>query len=239
MKRILTSAVALTLLIGTPALAQKDHDKGGGGGKHQGQADAPAKPDRGGGGGGGGKHDGDRGDRGGGGGRHDGRGDVGMPGRGGGGVDRGGRDRNDRQFDRDQNRGNPNWNRNDNRNQNWNRNDRNQNWNRNNNRNPNWNRNQQRPRNFDRRAYQRNVYAQHRFRGGFYRKPPGWYYRRWSYGQILPFAFFASNYWLNDYYAYDLPIPPYGYEWVRYGDDAILVDVRTGMILQVMYGVFY
>ena len=33
--------------------------------------------------------------------------------------------------------------------------------------------------------------------------------------------------------------PPYGYVWVRYGDDALLVDVDTGEILRVVYGVFY
>jgi Ni/Co efflux regulator RcnB len=38
---------------------------------------------------------------------------------------------------------------------------------------------------------------------------------------------------------FGLLIPPYGYVWVRYGDDALLVDTRTGMVLQVRYGVFY
>ena len=33
--------------------------------------------------------------------------------------------------------------------------------------------------------------------------------------------------------------PPWGYEWVRYGPDAVLIDVRTGQILQVRYGVFW
>ena len=47
------------------------------------------------------------------------------------------------------------------------------------------------------------------------------------------------DYWLTDYYAYDLMAPPYGYEWVRYGDDALLVNIYTGEILQVEYDVFY
>jgi Ni/Co efflux regulator RcnB len=225
MKRLITSAVALTLIMGGGALAQ-DRDKHGGGGKHQGQQQQqnPKHQGGGGGGGGGGHKDHDKGGgRGGGGGHHD-RNAGGGGGGGGGGRDVDRRDdrrghdanRNDRRNDR-----NPNWNRKDNRGQNWNRGGR------------------DRPRNFDRRHYQRNVWAQHRFRRGVYHRPNGWYYRRWTYGQILPFAFFAQDYWLNDWYSYDLPVPPYGYEWVRYGDDAILVDVRTGMILQVMYGVFY
>jgi Ni/Co efflux regulator RcnB len=32
--------------------------------------------------------------------------------------------------------------------------------------------------------------------------------------------------------------PPYGYVWVRYGPDALLVNVENGLILSVMYGVF-
>lgn len=241
MKRILTSAAALALLIGTPALAQ-DRDHRDDNNKHDSSAPAhQAKPNGGGDHGPNGGHQdrgGDRGNHGmpasGGPNPYAGRGPVNPKYRGSGAYhapaantfDRG-QYRNDRNF-------NPN-----------NQPNRNPNWNANNNRNPNWNRQggyrgpQQRPRTFDRRVYQRSFQAQHRYRGGFYRKPPGWYYRRWNYGQILPFAFFARDYWLNDYYDYDLMTPPYGYEWVRYGDDALLVDVRTGMILQVEYGVFY
>jgi len=100
----------------------------------------------------------------------------------------------------------------------------------------NWN---QRPHNFDRSAYQRNVTAGQHFHYGSYDRPHGWYYRRWSYGDYLPGIFWARNYWLTSWWMFDLAMPPYGYEWVRYGDDAILVNVDTGQILQVEYGVFY
>ena len=232
MKRLLTSAVALSLILGGNALAQDRDKHKEGGGKHQQQQQQQQQHQ-----GGGGKHDradnpnrgGDRGDRAG---RQDNRNPNWQRNDN---RDRNPnwqRDRNDRNWDRNRNDRNPNWDRN--------RNDRNPNWDRRNDRNPNWNRGpRDRPRNFDRRHYQRNGWAQHRFRKRYYHRPPGWYYRRWTYGQVLPFAFFARDYWLNDWYDYDLPVPPYGYEWVRYGDDAILVDVRTGMILQVIYGVFY
>jgi Ni/Co efflux regulator RcnB len=36
-----------------------------------------------------------------------------------------------------------------------------------------------------------------------------------------------------------LPDPPYGYVWVRYGPDAMLVAVDNGQILSVVYGLFY
>jgi Ni/Co efflux regulator RcnB len=49
----------------------------------------------------------------------------------------------------------------------------------------------------------------------------------------------VRDYWLTDWWMFDLPIPPYGYEWVRYGDDALLINTYTGQILEVEYGVFY
>lgn len=100
----------------------------------------------------------------------------------------------------------------------------------------NWN---NRPRNFDRGGYQRNFRAEHRFSYGAYRRPEGWYYRQWRYGEFLPTLFWARDYWINNWWMFDLPIPPYGYEWVRYGDDALLINVYTGEILEVEYGVFY
>ena len=100
----------------------------------------------------------------------------------------------------------------------------------------NWN---NRPRNFDRGSYQRNATASARFHYGSYNAPRGYHYQRWSYGEYLPSMYWARDYWLTSWWLFDLAIPPYGYEWVRYGDDALLVNVYTGQILQVDYGVFY
>jgi Ni/Co efflux regulator RcnB len=33
--------------------------------------------------------------------------------------------------------------------------------------------------------------------------------------------------------------PPYGYRWVRYGPDLLLVEVATGRIVDVIQGAFY
>jgi Ni/Co efflux regulator RcnB len=96
-----------------------------------------------------------------------------------------------------------------------------------------------RPRTFDRGSYQRNVSASARFHYGSYNAPHGYHYQRWSYGEYLPSMYWARDYWLTSWWMFDLAIPPYGYEWVRYGDDALLVNVDTGQILQVDYGVFY
>ena len=67
---------------------------------------------------------------------------------------------------------------------------------------------------------------------------PGFYYRRWGYGQYLPVGWFAASFWINDYDDYDLPVPPYGYEWVRSGPDALLVDTYTGEVVEAVYGLF-
>lgn len=89
------------------------------------------------------------------------------------------------------------------------------------------------------RNYHQNFRASQRFRAAPYRRPPGYFARRWSWGQTLPVAFWTRDYWLTDFYAYDLPPPPYGAIWVRVGDDALLIDQYTGEIIEVDYGVFY
>ncbi len=100
---------------------------------------------------------------------------------------------------------------------------------------PDWNR----YRNFDARAYQRNFRAERRYRWVPYVRPPGWYYRTWVFGDIFPRPFWARDYWITDYWQFGLMNPPYGYVWVRYGSDAVLVDVQTGRILRVVYSVFF
>lgn len=94
-------------------------------------------------------------------------------------------------------------------------------------------------RNFDRHAYQRNFVAPRHFHAGGYMRPHGWYEHRWTYGEILPALFWTQNYWLNDYYDYGLADPPPGFVWVRYGNDALLIDENSGEVLQVEYDVFY
>ena len=87
--------------------------------------------------------------------------------------------------------------------------------------------------------YRRNFSAAHRYHAGDCHAPHGYRYRRWTYGHFLPSLFFGENYWINDYDDYALDDPPDGAVWVRYGNDAILVDQYTGQVIQVAYGVFY
>jgi Ni/Co efflux regulator RcnB len=95
-----------------------------------------------------------------------------------------------------------------------------------------------RPATVDRPAYQHNFRAARSFHIGPYHRPPGWVAHRWAYGQILPRAYWAPQFIIGDYWLFALEVPPAGYEWVRDDDDALLVNIQTGEILQVEYGVF-
>jgi hypothetical protein len=34
-------------------------------------------------------------------------------------------------------------------------------------------------------------------------------------------------------------VPPYGYEWIRNGPDALLVDIGSGEVVSSVPGIFY
>jgi Ni/Co efflux regulator RcnB len=63
----------------------------------------------------------------------------------------------------------------------------------------------------------------------------GWNYRRVTVGYQLRPAFYGSRYYINDYGAYNLRAPGRWQRWIRYGDDLLLVNVRTGRVLQVIH----
>jgi Ni/Co efflux regulator RcnB len=138
-------------------------------------------------------------------------------------YDRGGRDERRDWNDNDRAR---NWN--DGRDRNWN--DRDRNW--------NDNRRVERPR-YDRRNYPSVYRLDRRFNGPRYRPPSGFYVRSWGYGDILPRTWYGPQYRIDDWWSYDLPIPPIGYDWVRVGDDVLLVDTFTGRVVQVIYDAFW
>jgi Ni/Co efflux regulator RcnB len=69
--------------------------------------------------------------------------------------------------------------------------------------------------------------------------PPGWAYRRWVVGAVLPPLFLASAYYYSDWAALGLPPPQPGFQWVRYGPDLLLVNVATGQVVDTVYGAFY
>lgn len=79
------------------------------------------------------------------------------------------------------------------------------------------------------------------FRLPRYYAPSGWNYgyRRFSIGLTLGSILFSPSYWINDPFYYRLP-PAYGpYRWVRYYNDALLVDIRDGYVVDVIYDIFW
>jgi hypothetical protein len=77
------------------------------------------------------------------------------------------------------------------------------------------------------------------FRLGRYHDPYGWSYRRFSTGYDLWPSYYGSSFWLNDPWKYRLP-PAFGpYRWIRYYNDALLVDIYTGQVVDVVHNVFW
>jgi Ni/Co efflux regulator RcnB len=83
----------------------------------------------------------------------------------------------------------------------------------------------------------RNFY---RFRSTPYVWPRGYNYGsfRWTLNSILPSIFLNQSYYI-DPYAYGLPWADPGYQWVQVGNDALLIDTFTGLIVDIVPGVFY
>ena len=78
-----------------------------------------------------------------------------------------------------------------------------------------------------------------RFHLGFYFDPFGWGYQPYSIGWRLWPSYYSSRYWINDPWSYRLPYAPPGYRWVRYWNDAYLVDTWTGEVVDVLYNFFW
>jgi Nickel/cobalt transporter regulator len=102
-----------------------------------------------------------------------------------------------------------------------------------------WNRDWRNDRRYDWNGY-RNQYRNH-YRAPRYTHPYGYGYgyRRFGIGIQLDSLFFGSRYWLNDPWRYRLPTPGYGLRWVRYYDDVLLVDTRSGYVVDVIHDFFW
>ena len=76
------------------------------------------------------------------------------------------------------------------------------------------------------------------FHLGLYLDPFGFGYRPFNIGYNLGPAYYSQQYWI-DPEMYSLPYPPPGTQWVRYWDDALLVDIYTGEIVDVIHNFFW
>lgn len=78
------------------------------------------------------------------------------------------------------------------------------------------------------------------FRLPRYYAPYGWDrgYRRFGVGIAIAPMLYTPRYWIYDPYAYRLPDAEEPYRWVRYYDDALLVDIEDGTVVDVIHGIF-
>ena len=75
--------------------------------------------------------------------------------------------------------------------------------------------------------------------GRYYSPYRGHNYSRISIGFSLGSGYYGSRYWINDPWAYRLPAAYGSYRWVRYYDDVLLVDLRTGRVVDVIRDFFW
>ena len=99
-----------------------------------------------------------------------------------------------------------------------------------------WNRDWRNDRRYDWRRYR----DHHRstFRIGIYYDPFGYNYRRFDIGYRLTPAYYGQRYWF-DPSMYGLPYPPPGTQWVRYWNDALLVDIYSGQVIDAIQNFFW
>jgi Ni/Co efflux regulator RcnB len=80
-------------------------------------------------------------------------------------------------------------------------------------------------------------------RGVFHRSayvaPRGLRYRPVTAGARLDAALYGRPYRIGDYATYRLPRPGHERTYVRYGNDVLLVNVRTGRVVRVFDGFFW
>ena len=101
-----------------------------------------------------------------------------------------------------------------------------------------WNRSWHNDRRYDWNSYRYSNRDAFRL-GGYYAPYRGYSYRRIGIGFSLQPLFFGNSYWIGDPYEYRLP-PAYGpYRWVRYYDDALLVNIYTGEVVDTVYDIFW
>jgi hypothetical protein len=77
------------------------------------------------------------------------------------------------------------------------------------------------------------------FHLGFYFDPFGWGYSPYQIGWRMWPSYYSSRYWINDPWYYRLPYAPPGYRWIRYYDDALLIDTWSGEVVDVIYNFFW
>lgn len=84
----------------------------------------------------------------------------------------------------------------------------------------------------DRREWHGDRHHRHRYYAAPYRN---WRYRPVSVGYRLDRVYYSPRYYIGDYGYYHLRPPRPWERWIRYGDDLLLVNLRTGRVLDVIH----
>jgi Ni/Co efflux regulator RcnB len=100
-----------------------------------------------------------------------------------------------------------------------------------------WNRDWRNDQRYDWRRYR----DHHRsiFHIGIYYDPFGYGYQPLGIGYRMIPAYYGPQYWINDPWDYQLPPPPAGTVWVRYWNDALLIDRYTGEVVDSIQDFFW
>ena len=80
----------------------------------------------------------------------------------------------------------------------------------------------------DYRRSHREVYRRPAYVG-----PRGYVYRPVTVGYRFAPTYYSSRYVIADPYRYRLPAAGRGMRWIRYGNDVVLVNMRTGRVVEV------
>ncbi len=81
---------------------------------------------------------------------------------------------------------------------------------------------------------------QNYYRQGSYYEPRGYYNRSsFNIGFTIGAPYYQQNYWISDPGYYRLPNHYGSYRWVRHYNDAILVDTRTGYVVDAVRDFYY
>jgi hypothetical protein len=85
------------------------------------------------------------------------------------------------------------------------------------------------------RSHHRHIYRI----GRYYAPYHNHYYSRLRVGFFLGSGFYSNRYWIDDPWQYRLPAAYGPYKWIRYYDDALLVDIYTGEVVDVIHDFFW
>ncbi len=102
-----------------------------------------------------------------------------------------------------------------------------------------WNRSWRSDQRYDWNRYRQSNRSLYRLPRYYAPQGYGYGYRRFGIGVRLNQFLFGSNYWINDPWSFRLPEAYGPYRWVRYYNDALLVDLESGQVVDVEYDIFW